>query len=82
MKHILSAGIKLYQNNGLLGVGLSKIGLLRAGANDDGRIPPNGGFPKSPSSTTKISLAAQEIDEILNDDRIAEEQKKVIPYSS
>lgn len=80
MKHILSAGIKLYQNNGLLGVGLSKIALLRAGADDYGRIPHNGGFPKSPSSTTKISQTAQEIDEILSNDQIAEEQKK--PFRS
>ena len=76
MKHLLSVSIKFYQNNGLLGICSRKIGQLRGGADDYGRIPHTEEFSKHSSSTPKTSLTAQQIDQILDDDQIAEAQKK------
>ena len=76
MKHLLSVSIKFYQNNGLLGICSRKISQLRGGADNYGRIPHTDGFPKDPSSTSRTPLTPQQIDEILNDDRISEDQKK------
>lgn len=59
MKHILSASLKFYKENGLLDVCSRKIGQIRGGADNFGRTP----------------RTAEEIDEILNDDRITEDLK-------
>jgi hypothetical protein len=61
MKHFLLASKKFYRNNGLLGLSLSKINQLRAGADY--------------SSSPKTPLTAQQIDDIINDDRISDAQK-------
>ena len=77
MKHILSVSIKFYQNNGLLGICSRKIWQLRGGADNYGKISHT---LEEPSSTSKTPLTAEQIDEILNDNQIAEEQKK--PFRS
>ena len=74
MKHLLSVSTKFYQNNGLLGVCLSKIGQLRAGADDFGRTPHN--KVSSQTSTSETPLNAEQIDDLLNDDQISEEIKE------
>jgi hypothetical protein len=69
MKHFLLASKKFCQNNGLLGLSLGMINQLRAGADDVGRIPRT-------LSTTKAPMTAEHIDDILNDDRISDVQKR------
>ena len=76
MKHLLAVSRKFYKNNGLLGVSLKKIGQLRAGADDFGKIPHTNVFSQKSSSTSETPLSAEQIDDILNDPRISEEQKK------
>jgi hypothetical protein len=75
MKHFLLASKKFYRNNGLLGLSLSKINQLRAGADYFGRIPHTELSSKTSSSTPKAPLTAEQIDDILNDDRISDAQK-------
>jgi hypothetical protein len=75
MKYFLLAGKKFYRNNGLLGLSLSKINKLRAGADDFGRIPHTELSFETSSKTSEASLNAEQIDDILNDDRISNAQK-------
>lgn len=72
MKHLFLVSKKFYQNNGLLGVCLSKISQLRAGADDFGRIT----HTQTSSSTTETTLNAEQLDDLLNNGQISEEQKK------
>ena len=80
MKHILSVSIKFYKDNGLIGIFSRKIGQIRGGADNPGRIPHNAEYYKDPSRTLGTPRTAEEIDEILNDERITEEQK--VPFRS
>ena len=75
MKHILSASIGFYKNNGLLGVILRKIGQLRAGA-DILHIPHTEVFPRTSQSTSDTPLTKEQIDDLLSDPQISEEKKK------
>jgi hypothetical protein len=68
MKHFLLASKKFYRNNGLLGLSLSKINQLRAGA-DDFRVIPHTEFPEAP-------LTSDQIDHILNHDQISDSLKR------
>lgn len=79
MKHILSLSIKFYKENGLLGVCSRKIGHIRGGADNFGKVPHEvlkGSL--STSSTSETPRTAEQIDEILNDPQITEDQKA--PY--
>ena len=76
MKHFLSASINFCQNNGLLGICVKKLVQVRGGADNYGSISHKEAFPKDSSSSSKTPLTSQQIDEILNDDKISEEQKK------
>ena len=76
MKHILLVSLKFYQNNGMLGLCLNKIGQLRGGADDFGRIPSSKAFSQTSSSTSETSRTKEFIDEILNDPQISDEQKQ------
>lgn len=72
MKHILSVSTKFYKNNGVLGIFLNKIGQLRAGADDFGRVS----HTQTSSSTSETPRTEEWIDDLLKDDQISEEQKK------
>ena len=77
MKQFLLASKKFYRNNGLLGLSLSKINQLRAGADDSGVIPHTNKLSSQIySSTPEAPLTAEHIDDILNDDRIAYSLKR------
>ena len=75
MENILAASIKFYKENGLLGVCLKKIGHIRGGADNFGKLPYKEEPLKGPSSTSKTPRTAEQLDEILNDERITEDQK-------
>lgn len=76
MKHLLSVSIKFYQNNGLLGVCLSKVNQLRAGA-DDFRITPHIKLSSQTSSSSSATpFTAEQIDDLLNEDQISKAQKE------
>jgi hypothetical protein len=75
MKYFLLESKKFYRNNGLLGLSLSKINQLRAGADDFGMIPHTELSSQTSSSTPEGPLTAEQIDHILNDDRISDAQK-------
>jgi hypothetical protein len=76
MKQFLLASKNFYRNNGLLGLSLSKINQLRAGADDFGVIPHTKLSSQTFSSTPAAPLTAKQIDDILNDDRIAYSLKR------
>jgi hypothetical protein len=76
MKQFLLASKNFYRNNGLLGLSLSKINQLRAGADDFGVIPHTKLSSQTFSSTPAAPLTAEQIDDILNDDRIAYSLKR------
>ena len=78
MQHLLLSGLKFYKENGLVGVCSRKIWNLRGGADNVGRIPHTEQPAKGSSSTPKTSLTAEQIDDILRDDRISDAQKA--PY--
>jgi len=67
MKHFLF--------NGLLGLSLNKINQLRAGGDDFGKIPHTAISSQTSSSTPEAPLTAEQIDDILNDDRISKTLK-------
>jgi len=71
MKQFLLASKNFYRNNGLLGISLSKISQLRAGADYFGIIPRTKLSSQASSSTPEAPLTAEQIDDILNDDRIS-----------
>jgi hypothetical protein len=75
MKHFLLASIEFYQSNGLLGISLSKINQLRAGADAFARIPHTELSSQTSSNAPKGHMTAEQIDELLNDDRISQAQK-------
>jgi hypothetical protein len=75
MKHFLLASKKFYRNNGLLGLSLSKMNQLRTGADYFGIIPYTELSSQASSSTPEAPLTAEQIDDILNDDRISDMQK-------
>lgn len=75
MKKIFLLSRKHYQNNGLLGISIKKLTRIRGGS-DSFHIPNAELVETDTPSKSKISRAAERIDEILNDDRISEEQKK------
>jgi hypothetical protein len=74
MRHFLLASKKFYQNNGLLGLSLSKINQLRAGA-DHLEIPHSKLSYRTSSSAPTEPLTKEQIDDILNNDRISDWQK-------
>jgi hypothetical protein len=76
MKQFLLASKNFYRNNGLLGLSLSKINQLRAGADDFGVTPHTKLSSQTFSSTPAAPLTAEQIDDILNDDRIAYSLKR------
>jgi hypothetical protein len=75
MRHFLLASKKFYQNNGLLGLSLSKINQLRAGADYFERIPHTELSSQTSLSTPEAPLTGEQIDDILNNDRISDWQK-------
>lgn len=75
MKHILAVSIKFYKENGLLGVCSKKIGHIKGGADNFRKILHNEEPLKGLSSTSKTPRTAEQLDEILNDERITEDQK-------
>jgi len=76
MKQFLLASKKFYRNNGLLGLSLSKINQLRAGADDFGVIPRAKLSSQTYSSTSEAPLTADQIDHILNHDQISDSLKR------
>ena len=64
-----------YQNNGLLGISIKKL-IRMKGGDDLFKVQNVELVETGAPSKSKISQAAERIDEILNDDRIGEEQKK------
>ncbi len=76
MKHFLLSSKKFYQSNGLLGLSLSKINQLRAGGDYTGKIAHTKLSSQTSSSTPEAPLTSEQIDDILNDDRISDAQKR------
>jgi hypothetical protein len=75
MKHFFLVIKKFYKNNGLLGVSLKKVNQLRGGADFFRKVPHTELLDETSSGTAKKRLTSQEIDEILNDDRISDAEK-------
>ena len=76
MKQFLLASKNFYRNNGLLGLSLSKINQLRAGADDFGVIPRAKLSSQTYSSTPEAPLTSDQIDHILNHDQISDSLKR------
>ena len=76
MKYILLAGIKFYQNNGVLGMCLEKVVQLRAGSDNFSKISHTLENYSNSSSNSEIPRTKEWIDGILNDDEISEVEKK------
>ena len=74
-KRVLKVGRQHYKNNGLLGISIKRLNSIRGG-DDSFKAQNIELIEKGRSSKSKISRAAEQIDEILNDDRISDEQKK------
>ena len=75
MKRIVLLIRNYYQNNGLLGINIKKLTRMRGG-DDLFKVQNVELVETGTPSKSKISRAAERINEILNDDRISEEQKK------